>query len=31
MLYAKSDREDVTRWELKQLLEELADEDQYHG
>jgi hypothetical protein len=30
-LYAKSDREDVTRRELKQLLEELADGDQYHG
>ena len=27
LLYAKSDREDVTRQELKQLLDELADED----
>ena len=26
LLYAKSDREDVTRRELKQLLDELADE-----
>jgi mRNA-degrading endonuclease RelE of RelBE toxin-antitoxin system len=26
LLYAKSDREDVTRQELKQLLDELADE-----
>jgi mRNA-degrading endonuclease RelE of RelBE toxin-antitoxin system len=26
LLYAKSDREDVTRQELKQLLNELADE-----
>jgi len=27
LLYPKSDREDVTRQELKQLLDELADED----
>ena len=27
LLYAKSDREDVTRQELKRLLDELADED----
>jgi len=26
LLYAKSDREDVTRQELKQLLDELAGE-----
>jgi len=26
LLYAKSDQEDVTRQELKQLLDELADE-----
>ena len=28
--YAKSDREDVTRRELKRLLDELADEDKYY-
>jgi len=26
LLYAKSDREDITRQELKQLLDELAGE-----
>jgi len=30
LLYAKSDREDVTDRELKRLLDELADEDEYY-
>jgi len=31
LLYAKLDREDVTDRELKRLLDELADEDEYYG